>query len=288
MGSDALNEHGVGGGGLAAQHVVITGASKGVGAALARELTSRGWRVTSVARSGEMLQKQAQELGTNPVVQDLADPAACEGLLERIENEHGRIDVLVNNAAHPGAGALAEVSARLLREALAVNLGAPMELARQAASLMRPRRSGQIVMVSSVAAGLALRNGSLYTVPKGGLTHLRDSLAQELHGSGINVMLVALGIVKGTELLQLASQDPVMAQTAKHFARLPQMTPAAVAQGIADGVERSRSVLVMPRAYAPIVHLRRAPSLLSDLLTRNSQSWGTVDHHGVPGPGTKV
>jgi short-subunit dehydrogenase len=132
---------------LTGQHVVITGASKGVGAALASELISRGCRVTSVARTKELLREQAQQLGTNPVVQDLADPAACEGLLPRIEDEHGPIDVLVNNAAHPGNGAFTEVSAGYLREALAVNLGAPMELARQAAALMRPRGSGQIVTV---------------------------------------------------------------------------------------------------------------------------------------------
>jgi NAD(P)-dependent dehydrogenase (short-subunit alcohol dehydrogenase family) len=159
------------------QHVVITGASKGVGAELARVLSCRGCQVTAIARSESLLREQSRELGTNPVVVDLADLAACRGLLEQIEDRHGQIDALVNNAAHPGPGPFVKVTASELQNAVTVNLLSPMELTRQATALMHPRGRGRIVNVSSLAAGFALRNNSLYTVSKGGLSYLTRSLA---------------------------------------------------------------------------------------------------------------
>jgi NAD(P)-dependent dehydrogenase (short-subunit alcohol dehydrogenase family) len=136
--------------------------------------------VTAIARSESLLREQSRELGTNPVVVDLADLAACRGLLEQIEDRHGQIDALVNNAAHPGPGPFVKVTAVTaseLQNAVTVNLLSPMELTRQATALMHPRGRGRIVSVSSLAAGFALRNNSLYTVSKGGLSYLTRSLA---------------------------------------------------------------------------------------------------------------
>jgi short-subunit dehydrogenase len=258
------------------KHVVVTGASKGVGAELARVLVSRGCRVTAIARSESLLQQQSRELGTNPVVVDLAELSACQGLLEHIESRYGRIDALVNNAAHPGVGAFAEVTASELQAALTVNLLAPMELTRQATALMYPRAAGHIVNVSSIAAGFTLRNNSLYTVSKGGLTYLTRSLSHELRDSGITVTLVVLGIVRGTELLDLVSQDPVMARTAKLFSRLPSTTPTAAATAIADAMERHSYLAVIPRAFAPLVRLRHAPDVIARLTSSSSQSSGAI------------
>jgi NAD(P)-dependent dehydrogenase (short-subunit alcohol dehydrogenase family) len=262
---------------LCGKHIIVTGASKGVGAALARELVSRDCRVTAIARSEELLRQQSHEIGTNPVVADLADFAACQGLLERIEDQYGTIDALVNNAAHPGPGPFADVTAIELRDAVTVNLLTPMELTRQAVALMRPRGTGRIVSVSSIAAGFALRNNSLYTVSKGGLTYLSRSLSRELRDHGISVTLVVLGIVRGTELLSLVTQDPVMARTAKLFSMLPSTTPSAAAARIADSMEQDRGLVVIPRAFAPLVHLRHAPDAITGLTGKAPKSLALQD-----------
>jgi short-subunit dehydrogenase len=252
---------------LEGKHVVVTGASKGVGAALARELVMRRCQVTALARSDSLLREQSRELGTNPIAVDLADLPSCDDLLRRIEGLHGPIDVLVNNAAHPGFGAFTEMSARDVRDALTVNLLAPAELARQATTLMRGHGSGQIVNISSIAAGLTLLNDSLYTASKGGLTNLSRSLSHELRHSGINVLLVVLGIVRGTELLELISEDPVMARSTQLFSKLPTTTPRTAAVAIVDAVERERSLAVIPRAFTPLIRVRHGSDLITSRLT---------------------
>jgi short-subunit dehydrogenase len=253
---------------LAGRHAVVTGASRGIGLAITRELIGRGCRVTTIARSAGLLATMADDLGTNPLTLDLADLDACAGLLRRIESEHGEVDIVVNNAAHPGAGALTNIDPRTLRDALTTNLLAPMELSRQAAGLMQPRGGGTIVNISSVAGELALRNMSLYAVPKAGLTHLTGYLQRELRGTGVNAMLVLLGEVAGTDLVKTASADPVVAQVVDRFAALPSLGPAVVASAIVDGVETGRPRIILPRFVAPLFYLRRSPSVLTDLLIR--------------------
>lgn len=251
---------------VAGQHAVVTGASKGIGLAITRELIDRGCRVTTVARSAGVLATMAGEMGTNPWTLDLSDLDACANLLERVEDQHGAVDIVVNNAAHPGAGALASIDSRTLRDALTTNLLAPMELSRQAAGLMQPRGEGTIVNVSSVAGELAMRNMSLYAVPKAGLTHLTGYLQRELRGTGVNAMLVFLGEVAGTDLVKSASMDPVVAQVVNRFAALPSLSPEVVASAAVDGIAAGRARVILPRFVAPLFYLRRSPSLLTDLL----------------------
>jgi short-subunit dehydrogenase len=251
---------------LAGRHAVVTGASKGIGLAITRELAHRRCRVTTIARSTELLATMAADLGTNPLELDLAQLDHCAGLLQRIEGEHGKVDILINNAAHPGAGALAAVGAQTLRDALTVNLLAPMELSRQAAHLMQPRGAGTIVNMSSVAGELAMRNMSLYGAPKAALTHLTGYLQRELRGTGVNAMLVFLGEVAGTDLVKVASADPVVAQVVDRFAALPSLSTTAVASAIVGGIEEGRPRVILPRFLAPLFYLRRSPSLLTDLL----------------------
>jgi hypothetical protein len=86
------------------------------------------------------------------------------------------------------------------------------------------------------------------------------------------VTLVVLGIVRGTELLDLVSQDPVMARSAELFSRLPPTTPSAVAIAIADSMERERSLVVIPRSFTPLVRLRHAPDVFTGLIGKPLRS----------------
>ncbi len=97
------------------RHVVITGASRGIGAAIARECAARGARVTLVARSAGPLADLATDLGGHAIAADLSDPSVMAGLVARIDQEAGPVDVLVNNAGVDVAGGFAELDRRRSR-----------------------------------------------------------------------------------------------------------------------------------------------------------------------------
>jgi short-subunit dehydrogenase len=250
---------------LSGAHAVVTGASRGIGAALTRELAARGCRVSTVARSTQVLETMAAELGTIPITADLANLDSLTGLLERIERDGGPVDLLVNNAAHPGVGALADRSCEELRAVMTTNLLAPMELARQAAGLMRNRRTGTIVTISSVAGEIALPHMSMYGTAKAGLSHFTNSLQRELAPHAVHVLLAVLGEVD-TGLVTVANEDPVVARITHRFARLPVLSAERVAKDVLDAVERRQRHLVKPGLLAPTCMLRRAPTRLADVL----------------------
>ena len=135
---------------LAGAHAVVTGASRSIGAALARELAGRGARVTVVARSEAPLKAVAAEIGGTAVVADLADPDAVTGLIARIESEAGPVDVLVNNAAMAVIDRFVDQSAEGITASYALNVVAPMELCRQVLPGMLARSRGAVVSISSL------------------------------------------------------------------------------------------------------------------------------------------
>jgi len=128
---------------LLGAHVVVTGASRGIGAALAGELAGRGARVTLVARSEMPLKALAAEIGGVAVVADLADPSHLDGLVARIEAGAGPVDVLINNAAVAVVNRLVDQSADDIRQSFALNCVAPAELCRQVLPGMLARGRGR-------------------------------------------------------------------------------------------------------------------------------------------------
>src|SRR4051794_22293598 len=130
------------------KRVVVTGASRGIGEALARRFAGHGARVVLVARSAEQLQSLAHDLSGVAVAADLTDAAALRGLIGRIEDSNGPIDVLVNNAGIDMSGAFTSTTAAELDTVVRLNLLAPMELCRQLVPRMLERGRGHIVNVS--------------------------------------------------------------------------------------------------------------------------------------------
>ena len=128
--------------------VLITGASRGIGAQLAETCAARGARVALVARSEESLAKLAADLGGDAYPADLSDSTAIGPLVARVEAD-GPIDVLVNNAGVDLTGALIELPAEKIEQLLAVNLLAPMLLCRDVMPGMIGRGRGHILNVSS-------------------------------------------------------------------------------------------------------------------------------------------
>jgi short-subunit dehydrogenase len=128
---------------------------------------------------------------------------------------------------------------------------------------MLARRHGTIVNVTSLAGDFALRNIIPYGSSKSGLTTATHALRRELKGTGVRAQLAVLGYV-ATEMMDDSQADRVTGAQANRLGRLPALTPELVATGIADGIEKERNVIVLPRLAAPVHHFRLLPTRLVD------------------------
>jgi NAD(P)-dependent dehydrogenase (short-subunit alcohol dehydrogenase family) len=176
---------------------VVTGASRGIGAATARALDDAGARVALVARDRDALALIARELHHQPVilVADLADAGAAKHLATRAMDELGKVDILVNNAAAAARLATADVEADLIDYLLAVNVRAPLLLIAALIPSMVLQGSGSIINLSSVSGLVGTPSRSAYAASKGAMDAATRSLAIELGPSGIRVNAVAPGVV---------------------------------------------------------------------------------------------
>ncbi|KRE14484.1 hypothetical protein ASE66_14035 [Bosea sp. Root483D1] len=171
---------------------LVTGASRGIGAAICSRLTGMGLTVYGVARSREALADVVDEFGVVPVVADVRDTdAILAGLAE------AEIDVLINNAGMVATvKPLYEQSAQEIAETIAVNLTAPMLLMRALLSGMVARRRGHVVNITTTAARGVLAGTSAYGGAKAGLAHACRSLRYDLAGSNVRVTDLAPGRVE--------------------------------------------------------------------------------------------
>lgn len=217
--------------------VLVTGATGGIGHAIVRALRGRGADLVLSGRRLEVLEPLAAETGARLVAADLADA----GDLRRLIAEAGDVDVLVANAALPASGALTEFEEEEIDRALAVNLRAPIVLARHLAPPMARRGRGHLVFIGSLAGKAANADSSIYSATKFGLRGFAHGLRQDLHGTGVGVSIVQPGFVRDAGMF------------ADSGAKLPPFvgtsTPEAVAEAVAAAVERDRGeVDVAPRA----------------------------------------
>ena len=177
---------------------VITGASKGIGAALARRCVAEGVRVALIARSVAPLQALAAELGelARAFPCDLSQPDAVSDVAKRITVELGATpDVLVNNAGLFQLATVDAMSPADFSAVLQTNLVAPFLLARALLPAMRARGSGTIVTLGSIADRATFPENGAYAASKYGVRALHEVMRQELRGSGVRAVLVSPGPV---------------------------------------------------------------------------------------------
>ena len=179
---------------------LITGASRGLGLALARLLAQRGHRLVLTARTPAPLAAAAEELRPQTAVLalagDVADAGHAERLIGAATEQFGRIDTLVNNASTVGPSPmppLAEYPLAALEEVFRVNAAAPLRLAQLVLPGMQRRRRGLILNVSSDAGVNAYPGWGGYGASKAALEHVSRTLAAELEGSGVRVYVVDPG-----------------------------------------------------------------------------------------------
>lgn len=179
------------------QVFVVTGASSGIGLAIAEGLASVGATVGLNSRSRERLEARAKGVANSFVVPfDVNDLAAGEAALDEVAKRYGRLDGLVCNAGARDRRTLEAVETKDFRALVETNLVAPYHLARVAARHMLKRGAGRIIFITSLADSYAMAGDIAYPATKAGLSGLVRSMAVELGARGINVNGIAPGAVR--------------------------------------------------------------------------------------------
>jgi short-subunit dehydrogenase len=182
-------------------NILLTGASRGLGAAIARELTAGGRRVMMVARSAVDLQRRADEIaratGRVPCWHaiDLRLPHACGEVVAIAKAKLGRVDALINNAGIGRYAAFVEHSDEEIADVVALNLIAPMRLARALLPQWLQRGDGYLINVGSDLSRRPLANMAAYVASKHGLLGWAASLHREVRARGVRVTTVLPGII---------------------------------------------------------------------------------------------
>jgi len=214
---------------LGGSTALLTGASGGIGRAIARALRAGGARILLSGRRAELLEELREEIGGGAEVlpADLARASETAALGERARE----VDVLVANAALPAGGRLEDFSAEEIDRVLDVNLRAPVQLTRVLVPGMAERGRGHLVFVSSLQGKVATVRSSLYSATKFGLRGFASGLREDLHRSGVGVTVVFPGFVSGAGLYADAGVElPRWVGT-----RTPEQVAAAVVRGIETG-----------------------------------------------------
>lgn len=243
---------------------LVTGASSGIGAAIARELAARGARVTLVARSREGLEQLAGEIeasGGEARVEpaDLSDVDDVEALAQRVLAEGGPPDVLVNNA---GAGrwlATDETPAGEAQQMMALPYLAAFELTRAFAPAMMERGSGRVVCMTSLSGYTYIPGATGYAVARWAMRAFASQLRVDLRGTGVGVTLMAPAEV----------DSPYFDNNPGARERIPKAgwmmggtsSPEDVARATAGALERERNEVIVPRMAALMVKLTPRPLL---------------------------
>jgi short-subunit dehydrogenase len=177
---------------IAQMTALVTGATGGIGQAIARELAGRGASVVLTGRRADVLEPLAIELGGRAIIADLANREAAAALME----ESGPVDILVANAGLPGSGLLTDYAIDALDRALDVNLRVPVVMARLATEEMISRRRGHLVFVSSVSGKVASAGASVYNATKFGLRGFSLALREDLRSHGVGVSAIYPGFIR--------------------------------------------------------------------------------------------
>lgn len=223
---------------LAGKTVLLTGATGGLGRAVAAALAGRGAKLVLSSRKQADLDELATSLagdGHRTVITDLA----VEGEALRLLEQAGPVDVLVANAALPGSGKLDGFSQDEIGRALRVNLESPVRMARELVPQLVDRGSGHLVFVSSISGKAATARASLYAATKFGLRGFALCLREDLRGSGVGVSVVSPGAIRNAGMFADSGADaPSLVGTG---------TPEQVAAAVVSAIERNRSeVTVAP------------------------------------------
>jgi short-subunit dehydrogenase len=242
---------------LKGKRALVTGASSGIGRAIAAALAEAGVVVAISARREQALEKLADEIATRGHVRptvltaDLSVRGEAKRLAARAREALGVIDLLVNNAGVGIGGAQAVVGDdAMARDLFETNFWSPLALIHELVPQMRARGDGAVVNVTSIGSYLVLPLAGTYSSSKAALARATDALEMELRGSGVHVFHVMPGPVE-TGMLAEYGQIP---GGEKLLAAMPHGDAKTLARKIVRGLERRRRTLVYPTLLAITRH----------------------------------
>ena len=236
---------------------LVTGASSGIGEAAARRIARDGGKLVLVARREERLRALADELGGATVVAvDLTDDDAPQRVAEAVESEHGRLDLLVNNAGAAWRGSFADIGWEGVEKHMKLNFDATVRLTHALLPLLRRSSPSSIVNVASVAGRISRARSGAYSASKFALIGWSDGLYGEERPHGVHVGLVLPGFVSTEGFPQRELME-------KRLTRRIVSTPEKVAEAIMDAGPGGKAERYVPRPYWVIAALRiLAPALM--------------------------
>jgi short-subunit dehydrogenase len=217
---------------LAGKSVLLTGATGGLGRAIAKSVAERGATLIVSSRKEEELRRLCNELagsGHRSIVSDLAE----EGEALRLLEQAAEFDVLIANAGLPASGKLTDYSQDEITRALRVNLESPVRMARELTPRLVARGEGHLVFMSSISGKAATARASLYAATKFGLRGFALCLREDLRGSGVGVSVISPGAIRDAGMFadSKAKTPPLMGTG----------TPQQVAAAVVRAIERNRS-----------------------------------------------
>jgi short-subunit dehydrogenase len=245
------------------QVVLITGASQGIGACCARQLSARGCMLSLVALPGAGFQDNTTS-DTLSFAGDITDETFRRRVVSKTLETFGRIDILINNA---GVGLYAppsSVDIELTKRLFDINVFAPLALTQLVIPQMRARRGGTIVNVGSVGGRVSLPWAVMYCASKFAIHAVNDSLRRELSRDGIHILKICPGIVDtGFRDHVLAGVAPAPVSGIRRV-----VSPERVAEVIIRGIEKGSRTVYVPFLSRPFMALETLSSRLMDWYVR--------------------
>ncbi|MFH1853301.1 MAG: SDR family NAD(P)-dependent oxidoreductase [Candidatus Neomarinimicrobiota bacterium] len=245
---------------------LVTGASRGIGRYIARTLARKGYNLALVARSKSGLAQTKEEsagfgtkIWTFPF--DLLEIKKIGELYLEIINLVGNLDVIVNNAGIEIYRRFQDFSTEEISNIINLNLLAPMELTRKVLPRMLNRDYGRIINIASLGGKKGEAFNSPYTASKAGLIMWSDSLRQELHGTGVKVVVICPGFIAEAGMFHdIRGEVPPLLGTS---------SPQAVADAVIAGLKGNRpEIIVNQGPMKPLLALGQISPALGDRIVR--------------------
>ena len=255
--------------------VWITGASSGIGEALALELAGQGARLILSARREEELKRvalstQLPELDLLILPFDLGNTSNASGLAAQVMNKFGRIDILINNGGMSQRSEAAETSETIERQLMEVNYFSAVNLSKAVLPYMKRQKSGQLVVISSIAGKFGFYLRSSYSAAKHALHGYFESLRLETEKFGIKILMVCPGKVKTAVSLNAITSSG-SAHNAMDESHQEAMSAEACARQILSGIKAQKEEIFVGGKELLLVKIKRFfPSLFSKLIRQQS------------------
>jgi short-subunit dehydrogenase len=229
--------------------VLVTGASSGIGAAVARELARRGETVALVARRADRLDEVLEDCrATSPTSErwaaDLSEPEEAAALALKIWDHFGGLDVVINNAAVPMRRHVTRLTMSEVERTMRINYFSPVAIALAVLPRMIERHTGTIVNVSSLGGRLGITTEAAYSGSKFALAGWSEAVAIDLADTGVDIKLVLPGAIE-TEIWDQPNNDAPLYDG-------PKESPESIAGDVADAIDSERFEFYLPDMKAII------------------------------------